>query len=408
MGERIGRSFPTWQLIDHIDDVEQQEWDVLITTRSALGAQRHLYVIGIGCDAYAPPGRAELPSAFGPYHDASQPNDASSEWVRWTGPSRARELHVAADLPSAVENLIVTQLAPPAEPEKLHQWLHPRSALEPFLSTLLDQCLAGRFPRPGAKSECWCFPQYAVNITPEIVEVALHEWRKRDPETFPVTDWANKAMWRTTDENRIAGTQEELQAERASTLARLDSRKQELDAQLLEAKRSADTDERRLLTSQGNDLTSVVAKCLSDLGFDVRNMDEIYPAGDRREDLQIAAPEVPGWLALVEVRGYRGGAQLRDLLRIQRFRTRYLKDNDKDVDALWYIVNQFSEGDPGSRLPVLASNEPELEAFAEDGGLAIDTANLFRLWMDVRSGQLKVEEARSKLMQAGGRFAFDD
>ena len=173
---------------------------------------------------------------------------------------------------------------------------------------------------------------------------------RRDPETFPGTDWANKAMWRTTDENQIARDLEELQAERTATIARLDSREQELDAQLLEAKRSANADERQLLTGQGDDLTSVVAECLSDLGFGTKNMDEIYPAGDRREDLQVTTSEVSDWIVLVEVRGYRGGAQLRDLLRIQRFRTRYLRDNHKDVSALWYVVNQFSEQDPGSRV----------------------------------------------------------
>jgi hypothetical protein len=214
MAERIGRLFPARQVIDHVDEVEQKEWDVLITTRSVLGAQRHLYVIGVECDAIVRPGHAELPAAFGPYHDASAEagraasaaaGRVASDWVRWTGPSRAKELHVAENLPPSLERLIVTQLAPLAERETFHKWLQPRGVLEPFLSTLLDQCLAGRFPRPGAKSECWCFPGYAVRIAPEIVEVAIQEWRKRDPETFPIVDWANKAVWRTPAENRVAG-----------------------------------------------------------------------------------------------------------------------------------------------------------------------------------------------------------
>jgi hypothetical protein len=305
LAERIKMLFPASQVIEYLDEVEQKEWDVLITTRSALGAENHLYVIGVGCDAIVRPGYAELPSAFGPFHFETAADDASTGWVRWTGPSRAKELHVAENLSPSVERLIVTRLAPLAEEENSHQWLHPRGPLEPFLSTILDQCLAARFLRPGGKSECWCFPHYAVGITPEIVAVAMHEWQKRDPETFPVMDWTSRAMWRTTDENRIARALEELEADRAATIARLDSQEQELDAQLLDARRSADIDERRLLTGQGDDLTGVVAKCLSDLGFDVRNMDEIYPAGDRREDLQVTAPEASGWIAIVEVRGYR-------------------------------------------------------------------------------------------------------
>jgi hypothetical protein len=206
----------------------------------------------------------------------------------------------------------------------------------------------------------------------------------------------------------MARALEELQAERAATMARLDSQEQELNTRLQEAKRSADASERRLLTGQGNDLTSVVSECLSEIGFTVRNMDEVYPVGDRREDLQIAESQGVEWIGLVEVRGYRGGAQIRDLLRIQRFRTRYVRDNDKDVNALWYIVNQFIGDDPASRPPVLASNDAELETFAEDGGLVIDTAHLFRLWMAVRDGRIEARDVRSRLMQASGRLIFEE
>jgi hypothetical protein len=163
--QRIGRAFSASQVIEHVDEVEQQEWDVLVSTRSVARAQPHLYVVGVGCDAYELPGHAPFPAAFGPFHDTSGAEDTSTEWVRWTGPSRARELHVAENLPPGIERLIVNQLAPLAQPEKLHQWLEPQRVLDPFLSTVLNQCLAGRFTRPGGKAECWCFPQYAASGT---------------------------------------------------------------------------------------------------------------------------------------------------------------------------------------------------------------------------------------------------
>jgi hypothetical protein len=406
--ERIKGLFPASRLIDHLDEVDQQEWNVLITTRSALGAEHHLYIVGLGCEAYLPAGRTELPSAFGLYHDTTQAENTSSGWVSWTGPSKATQLYVAENLPSTIERLIVTQLAPLARQEREHKCLHPGDIVEPFVSTIRDQCLAGRFLRPGANSECWCFPQYAVPIAPEIVKVALQEWQKRDSETFPVVDWANKAMWRTPAENRIASQFDELEAKRASILAELDHQQQELIAALSAAKQSAEAHERLLLTARGGDLVRVAETCLSDLGFSVTDMDKVYPAGDRREDLQVTASEMPDWIALVEVRAYRRGASAGDLTRMERFRTRFVLDKGKLPDALWYLANQFLEDDPEARPRILASNEPELEAFAEGNGLAIDTADLFRLWMAVKEQRLTAEDARSRLIQASGRFTFDD
>jgi hypothetical protein len=272
----------------------------------------------------------------------------------------------------------------------------------------LGQCLAGRFLRPYAESECWCFPKYAISITPEIVKVALHEWQKRDPETFPSAEWVIEPPWRTPAENRIATELHELEAKRAAILAELDEQQEVLVAALSTARRSAEAHERLLLTARGDDLVQAVTECLVDLGFSATNMDDVYPAGDRREDLQVTAREVPEWVALVEVRSYRRGAQSDDLQRIGRFSKRYLRDNGREADALWYVVNQFNEDNPAQRPPVLASKEPELAEFANDDGVAIDTTHLFRLWMAVKSGRLTAEEARSRLMQAGGRFTFDD
>jgi hypothetical protein len=380
----------------------------LITTRSALGAEHHLYIIGLGCEAYEPPGRAGLPSAFGPYHDTSQAENASSGWVQWTGPSKATQLYPAENLPSTIAHLIETQFAPLAQQEQQHQWLHPGDIIEPFVSTIRGQCLAGRFPRPGANSECWCFPQYTIQIAPEIVQVALQEWQKRDSRTFPVADWANNAKWRTPAENRFASELDRLNAQRATILAELEERQRQLEAELADAKQSAETNERLLLTAQGDDLVGTVTDCLSGMGFEVRNMDEVYPSGDRREDLQVTAPDMPEWIALVEVRGYVRGAQLRDLYRMERYRTRYLQDNADLPSALWYIANHFRENDPETRALVLASNDQDVKGFAEIGGLVIDTTHLFRLWMAVRDGRLPTGEARSSLMQTSGRFTFDD
>jgi hypothetical protein len=137
-------------------------------------------------------------------------------------------------------------------------------------------------------------------------------------------------------------------------------------------------------------------------------MDKIYPENDRREDLQLTAPEAPDWLALVEVRGYRRGAQVNDLMRLERFRTRYVRENATEPKAIWYVVNQFFENDPSTRPPILQGNNAELATLGDGGGVAIDTADLFLLWMAVKEGRLTAEEARSRLVETQGRFTFEE
>jgi hypothetical protein len=420
MAERIGSVFPTWRSINRFDDVEQKEWDVVITTLAAELAEPHLYVIGLGCESYPMVPAGTIPDSFGWFHSPTQPEESSkatNTYVRWAEYSKATMLELPENLPAGIDRLVGAELVPLARRQDYHYGLglndlSPKAItlwaniFEPFLITGQGQYIAGQFLRPGGKSVCWCFPDYAVALTPIIVQVAVREWYKRDPETFPSAEWVNDPLWRTPAENRIASELDELEAKRAAILMELDEQQQDLVDALSAAKRSAEAHERLLLTARSNDLVRAVTECLSDLGFGVTNMDEVYPLGDRREDLQVTASDVPDWIALVEVRGYRRGAQSDDLQRIGRFSKRYLRDNGKDADALWYVVNQFNEDSPAVRPPVLASKEPELAEFANDDGAAIDTADLFRLWMAVKEQRLPAGEARSRLMQTRGRFTF--
>jgi len=48
MAERVGRLFGSWRPIQDFEEVDQQEWDVVVTTRSIIQAEHHLYVITRG------------------------------------------------------------------------------------------------------------------------------------------------------------------------------------------------------------------------------------------------------------------------------------------------------------------------------------------------------------------------
>ncbi|GAA3174767.1 hypothetical protein GCM10020255_065380 [Rhodococcus baikonurensis] len=92
--------------------------------------------------------------------------------------------------------------------------------------------------------------------------------------------------------------------------------------------------------------------------------------------------------------------------KINRFVERYARDTGQWPDARWYVVNQFRERDPSSRMQLLRGQDADVEGFAESDGLAIDTRSIFLLDKDVASGVKTSDEARRLLRESTGRFAY--
>lgn len=414
IAEKLMGLFPTTRRIGSLGEVAQDEWDVLITTETVYGAIPRLWVVAFNGTVMSwSPGGPRVITLGQCQFSGRKPQECPS--IRWSGRVKATEFVVPDNLPGPIERLIDATLLPAAREHEDHMELLPDdltllqewpSVVLPFLLLRTGRCVAGRFPRVGGRTECWCLPEYMKDMAPQWVEAALGEWYKRDPQTFPSAAWVDAPRWRTSDENGLADQLEALRGKRAEMLASMAAAEEALLAKLGEAKQAAEARERTLLKGTGEGLEAVVAECLTDLGFNVQNMDKVYPSRDRREDLQVTDSDNPGWVALVEVKGYTTGARVNDLLRFGRFRTRYVQDHGEDAAAVWYVVNQFNEDDPGIRPPVLASNEAELETFAANGGLAIDTADLFQLWMAVRGGSVTATQARAALVRATGRFVF--
>jgi len=137
------------------------------------------------------------------------------------------------------------------------------------------------------------------------------------------------------------------------------------------------------------------------MGFEVENSDLTAAPGDNLEDLIVCDPGHPGWVALVEVKGYTKGAQTAALTQCARFSSRYALKHRREPDALWYIVNQFLTKDPEDRQPVLHGNDQDVEAFAEADGLIMDTIELFRSLMRLRRGELTGVQVRAALHTTG-------
>jgi hypothetical protein len=271
-----------------------------------------------------------------------------------------------------------------------------------------DRYLAGAFFRKGSGAECWCLPSYVADDAHVWCAAAVVAWRGQNVTLFPEPsgDWPHQPQWRTQGEESITSDIDRISNERNRIIADLDAELAARQGQLAASTEDADRGPRILLTGQGDPLAEQVAKTLEDLGFDVDRMDRIWPSGDKREDLRVRDPSIPGWEAIVEVRGYRKGAQLTDMIRLHsRFRTRYQADTGRLPAASWLITNHFVEDDPQTREAVLRSNQAEIDAFASDGALVVDSIDLYRLWTAVARDELTKSDARQALTSASGRFA---
>jgi hypothetical protein len=57
--------------------------------------------------------------------------------------------------------------------------------------------------------------------------------------------------------------------------------------------------------------------------------------------------------------------------------------------ATWFVVNHFRGTDPNSRQQLLPGPDEDAETFGQQGGLIIDTRDLFRLRKTVAAGTIR-------------------
>ena len=389
----LQRLFPTSRVIDSIDDVQPLEWDLLVTHKDPLSIPDHLFIVAIAEDAVPRFGLAAMPG-----------RDYSQAPVSYGGLSRASEFTIPGGLPHRIDQLVESQLLPVARSRSANLTLWPAGAMRPFLVTSDGGAIAGSFLRLGGKAECWCLPNY-ISQPAAWVAAALQVWHDQDAVRFPKTDWLRTDKWRTPDENELARRLDRLRNRRSELQTKLDQEEDSLISKLSTAEREGDATHRVLLTGQGRELVEAVSAVLTSFGFRIIDMDSIWAENNRREDLRATIEGTDDWTAIIEVRGYEKGAALNDLVRLHgRFRTMFLRETGRLPDRSWYIVNQFIKQSPDERPIVLASQNRELEAYSEDGVLAVDTVDLFKLWIAVETGQASVEQVRQQLREATGRL----
>lgn len=281
----------------------------------------------------------------------------------------------------------------------------PRAAHDSFQSLVHEtegKALAGILTNETGSQ--WWMLSPAVTSRHLWLRAALEHWRAQYPEDFPSAGQSLSERWKT---------QAELEAEANIAAFDVETERQlqqrELDRLgLVDASAAvtltADTRERRLLYSQGDDLVAAVSEALTAIGFTVSDSDAVADANKtaKREDLQVTLDAQPDWVALVEVKGYaKGGAKMNDLRQLAKAVAIYEHKNGRGPDAQWYVVNAMFDKAPDERPIPLESNPEDVQLFAQDGGLVVDTRQLFLLLKAVVAGNCTREEAQKSLGATG-------
>jgi len=382
------------------------EWDVLVAKQVDVSAPGHMHVLAFGCPRLGPEKTA----------------DHTSE-VRYSDAQPSQQMTVPDGHPDRLRRLVLNELVPWLQQRVTRPYLvvaflngvvrqieHDPAAWLPFVLDADGNTIAGAFER-GSRitSGGWCWALPHVPDRPELwLAAALQDWHERTPDRVPaLPGWRSRLAWRTRREADALAALEALQTERDDALARYEQQEARLSAAADAAAAAADAEERRLLTAQGATLVEAVAVALRSLGFDVEDADSApTPEGTPKvEDLRVRDPDDPTWTNITEVRGYKAGAKVSDLLRLARFAGLHAIRTGSIPLSRWYVVNQFFDDDPDTRRAPLAGSEDDIAVFAEDGGLVIDTRELFNLQQLVDDGTVAPAQARAHLRQARGALA---
>lgn len=410
--EQIKQLFPVSMRVDLLDAVREEEWDVLVTSADVVRADSHLYVIAIGSEDV---GGFQAPTTLMTWQALAR--------VTLSGLSRARELLVPDGLSDVVHELVVRDLLPKVKQQALKQYvrLHYNQnqmdvdlkdvgdPIVPFLATTEPNIVAGSFRRRGNASFCWVLPEYVDAVA--WVRAALITWADIDSVRFPSPPgWEHAPMWRTSREVDAIGALDAFEGRAAAAVAELESERVTLSTVAKAATEAADASDRLLITAQGEPLAGAVVDALQALGFTVRDMDAERAGRPRREDLQLTLPDQPGWVCVVEVKGYKSGVRGNDLYQVSQHVALFAQEEGALPSSAWLVVNPWMNDDPSSRPPLLQGEDERVQLFADGPppGLIVDSVALFKLQQMVAKGELDQVTARDSLMQSSGRYELPD
>ena len=404
--------FPTTREIDGLAEVRFADWDVLIAGSSlsdCIPPDADLFVVAFS--------DGELGPAAGTHNGVVRRTYSHLGAI-----SVAAQFAVPVDLPRSYAAL-VPRLLTTVDTDEPHSCLLAGSRRVDLLGGTIENVASADVLRPVLATSdgfpiaaWWQRPDAGITLSlpndlspgdqAEWIRAAITSWARVDPVRFPVSDqeWARRESWMTVEELAAVEKVRATSEERAIGVALFDERLAAAEAELLGLQATGDMGPRLLLTGTGDALVAQVAATLRLLGFGVRDMDEVWPENDRREDLRITDDDDAEWIAIGEVKGFaRSGPKAADLITlIGRFRKRFVQEEQREPSALWYVVNQRSLTPPDERPRGAGVETGDLEAFASESGLIVDTIDLFELARSVTAGERTADDVRGMLRSARG------
>ena len=200
--------------------------------------------------------------------------------------------------------------------------------------------------------------------------------------------------WYTPQEKALADRISQIESE----FECLNSERDQLQQNLAAEGERADRGIRRVLWADGEDLVAAVRGVLTALGFTVRDMDaELRQDEPKREDLRLILPCVPGWQAIVEVKGYTSGTRTNDARQIREHRDRYIGEEGRPPELTVWLSNPYRTMEPSSRPTPDRNAKTAAEAV---GTVHVLASDLYRQWALVAAGSLDAETVVESLKNA--------
>lgn len=273
--------------------------------------------------------------------------------------------------------------------------------LRPFLFGPRAVPLAGSYKRT-TEASVWLLPPDVGDLAPWVL-AALRDWHGLYPDRFPgIPEWTAENKYRSGAEARLhdqlKASADAMQAE----IEKYEADKREIQSRLSEAADEAARFERALLTTQGDELAHAVLRALRDLGFDVRDMDQEWEPGKRREDYRITDPDEADWVAVAEAKGFTKGVREAGLFSLMKWSTMFAAEEWRVPSAQWYLANQYLRDDPDVRPDPLANRSDVLKSFTEQDGLLVDTRALHVLLRAVQDDSTLARPTRQRLRETRG------
>ena len=407
--ERMSDLAPTLLEVSSEEAVHDSDWDLLVTFASQItDRSKSLHVLSFGATYLTPAytrGNAHVSASY-----------LSRDTVSGARTSRVRE---AAS--KDIRRLLARSLAPNIDVAAEKDVWRARSGLldsnstqpemVPWLSLGEEEAVyAFEWTRAHGRGLWWVLPEETTNHR-DWLSLMLKHLQTVDPNAVPADpDWRRQAEWAPPGLAKALSDLERVEEAREAAAIEFDRQEAEANLSIDVELKNAEVNEHVLLTGTGEPLVEQVAHAFRAVGFDVQDMDEnhVSKSGARLEDLRLTVSGVVDWMCLVEVKGWAGGVQVRDVSQIVgRPAIQFVLDEQREPDKVLLVANQHRNDPPASRpVPPVQSPERDLAPLEQFDGAFIDTRDLFRAVRAIAAGDVKADEVRDSIVHATGVWSW--